>query len=236
MRSAAAKFLLIFTMAWLPTLLMAAPGHHREGGHQQSEDYVEGIEYQRIVPEQPTTAPKGKIEVVEVFWYGCPHCYRLEPTLNAWLKRKPANVVFVRIPAAFNPLWSLHAQAYITARLMGVAERNHQAFFDAIHKLNKPMNTPARIADFYASRGVDRKRFLSVFESFAVKAKLAHYRRLVNAYGVDSVPTIIVNGKYRTNATMAGGTHEALIKVLDHLVALETAAKTGKKMSKKTAR
>ena len=206
---------LVAMTALFSTVLMAATPARVDPG------FVEGIEYQRIVPEQPTSVKKGKIEVVELFWYGCPHCYRLEPTLKKWLQNKPANVVFIRIPATFNKLWDMHAQAYITASIMGVAEKTHQAFFDTIHKLKKHLDTPDKIADFYASHGVDRKQFLSVFQSFAVKAKLSRYRSLMESYGAKSVPTIIINGKYRTTATMAGGTHEALIRVMNYLVAKE---------------
>jgi thiol:disulfide interchange protein DsbA len=211
------RWLLAITALFSTALIAATPADRGPG-------FIEGIEYQRVVPEQPTTVAKGKIEVVELFWYGCPHCYRLEPTLKKWLKNKPANVVFFRIPATFNKLWNIHAQAYITASIMGVVEKTHQAFFDSIHKLKKRLDTPQKIADFYASHGVDRKQFLSVFNSFAVKAKLARYRNLMEAYGAKSVPTIVINGKYRTTATMAGGTHEALIRVINYLVAMESKA------------
>ena len=187
-------------------------------------DFVEGIEYRAIRPPLPTTAGPGQVEVTELFWYGCPHCYRLEPHLEKWVAGLPKDVVFRRVPALFRPVWKLHGAAYYTARLLGVADRIHRPLFDAIHKDRRPLNTPEALADFFAGHGVDREKFLAVFDSFAVRTRLAQAEDYVRASGADSVPTLIVNGKYLTNASMNGGSRERLFEVLDYLLARERKA------------
>jgi len=187
--------------------------------------FQEGIEYQRITPAVPTSVGPGKVEVVELFWYGCPHCFHFEPDLLKWLKQKPKNVVFRRVPAALNPAWRVHAQAYYTAQVLGVLDKSHEAMFNAIHRQGMLLNTPDKLADFFTRFGVKPKEFLGVFNSFAVRAKLAEAQGLVRRYGADSVPTIVVDGKYRTNASMAGGSYQRMLQVVDYLIAKETAAK-----------
>lgn len=186
--------------------------------------YDEGIEYQRIDPAVPTNVPKGKVEVVEVFWYRCPHCFHFEPDLEKWLKHKPANVVFRRVPAQFGDVWRVHARVFYTEKILGVFDKMHEALFNAIHVQGRPLDTPEQLAKFFAEHGVNRDEFLKVYHSFAVRTKLAEADRLVRRYGVDSVPTIVVNGTYRTNASLAGGTYPKLLKVVDYLIAKETAA------------
>lgn len=191
---------------------------------KETTGFVEGIEYQRVLPPQPTKAEAGQVEVVELFWYGCPHCYRFEPALNAWLKNKPDNVVFLRIPAQLNPNWKIHAQAFYTAELLGVGEKMHQPLFHAMQEERLPLNDPASLQTFFAKHGVKKEDFDKVFNSFALQARLKHADNLVRRYGANSVPTVIVNGKYRTNTTIAGGSHENLIDVINYLVALESKA------------
>lgn len=178
----------------------------------------EGIEYQRVVPAQPTRVPDDKIEVVEVFWYGCPHCYAFEPHLHKWLENKPADVAFRRIPAELNPGWKIHAAAYYVAEELGVLDKIHQPLFDALHENHKRMGSVDELADFFAKFGVSRESFLTAYNSFAVRAKMRHAEQQVRRYGVTGVPTVIVAGKYRTSATMAGGSFDALLKVIDFLV------------------
>jgi thiol:disulfide interchange protein DsbA len=202
----------------VPVLAVAEPGVQRNF----VEDYVAGIEYQQVNPPQPTDVPDGKIEVVELFWYGCPHCYHLEPYLNKWLENKPANVVFRRIPAALNPNWVLGAQTYYTEQALGILDKTHDKLFDAIHRDHQRLNTPEAMAKFFEKYGVNQEEFMKVFNSFGVRAKLAHARKMVAAYGANSVPTIIINGKYRTDASMAGGAFPDLFKVMDFLIMKES--------------
>lgn len=181
----------------------------------------EGIEYKRISPPQPTDSG-DKIEVIEMFWYGCPHCFHFEPRLNEWLqKQKPANVVFKRIPADFNGRWETLARAYYTAKVLGVADRVHEDLFNAIHVKGKRMDSEAQLADFFAAHGVPRDKFKGAFHSFAVDAKVRRAQDLTRRYGIDGVPALIIDGKYRTDATMAGS-QAAMIDVLNYLIKKES--------------
>lgn len=184
--------------------------------------YQEDVAYQKIVPAQPTADP-GKVEVVEVFWYGCPHCHRFQPYVESWLLSGPENVNFVRLPAILSERWAIHSRAYYTAEALGVLEQIHPALFDAIHNKKERLDTEAALADFFVAHGVDRERFHSTFNSFAVNSKVSRARELTRRYGIDGTPTVVVNGKYRTGPAMTG-TFEALIDVVEYLVDREAAA------------
>lgn len=186
-----------------------------------ARNYDEGIEYQRLKEPVPTQVGPGKIEVVELFWYGCPHCFRLEPNLNKWLKTKPKNVEFIRIPAVFNKIWALHAKVYYTAKFLGIIGKFHEAFFEAIHLKKEPMNTVAEVKKFFIQQGVSAKKFDSVFNSFGVDAKVRRAREMSREYGISGVPTLVVDGKYRTDGPMAGG-HKGMIEVLNYLIKKES--------------
>ena len=184
-----------------------------------SSAYDEGTHYQRLAKAQPTSTT-DKVEVVEVFWYGCPHCYSLEPAVHNWLKNKPENVEFVRLPAALNPSWSFHAKVYYTAEALGVVDKFHEAFFDAIHLHKKRMNTEGAIQTFFEGLGVDSASFEKAWGSFAVDAKLRKAKQKVIGYQLRSVPAIIVNGKYKVTAQSAGGSSKGF-NVVNELVAKE---------------
>jgi len=190
--------------------------------------YDEGIEYLKISPPVPTENSK-KVEVVEVFWYGCPHCYHFEPKLVNWLKHKPANVEFIRIPAVFpnRPLWELHARAYYTADLLGVLGKTHEALFDAIHKYHQRLFDEDSLANFYAKYGVDKKLFKETMHSFGVQMKVDRAKELCRRYGIDGVPTLVINGKYRTFASLTNG-EDGMLKVTDFLIDKETKAMQAK--------
>lgn len=181
----------------------------------------EGIEYQRVVPPQPTRVPDGKVEVLELFWYGCPHCHAFEPHLRKWLESKPGDVAFRRMPAQLNPNWKIHAAAYYVAEELGVVEKIHKPLFDAMHNDNKRLDTLDSLAEFFGQHGVSREDFMAAYHSFAVRAKMRHSEQQVRRYGATSVPTIVVAGKYRTNASMAGGSFDALLNVVNQLVEKE---------------
>jgi protein dithiol oxidoreductase (disulfide-forming) len=208
-------------LAWLIALSVATGALAAEGG--APSNFTEGIEYQRIVPPQPTeTAPK--VEVVEVFWYGCPHCFHFEPALEEWLKHKPDDVVFRRMPAIFtNPIWELDARAYYTAEALGVLDKIHPALFDAMHKSHRRLDTEAALAAFFAEHGVSHEEFQRTFHSFYVDTKVREARLMSQRYGIDGVPAMVVAGKYRTEASLAGS-EEAMLRVVDFLVAREAAA------------
>ena len=182
-----------------------------------------GKTYVELANPVPVSEP-GKIEVVELFWYGCPHCYSFEPTINPWVEKLPSDVNFKRIPALFGGPWDAHGQLFITLDTMGVEHKVHNAVFNAIQKEGKRLTKPEDMADFVATQGVDKAKFLETFNSFAVKGKMAQYKDLAQKYGVQGVPTMIVNGKYRFDLGTSGGPEQTL-NVADQLIAKERAAK-----------
>jgi thiol:disulfide interchange protein DsbA len=189
----------------------------------QAPQFHEGIEYQRVVPPQRTETG-DKIEVLELFWYGCPHCYHLEPLLDKWLQTKPANVEFRRMPAIFtNPKWELHAKAYYAAEALGVLDKIHRPLFDAIQAQNHDLGTEAALMAFFAEHGVSNEDFQRTFNSFSVRNKTNQAKIMTDRYGISGVPAIIVNGKYRTDGTSAG-TLENALAVVDYLVEEEAKA------------
>ena len=188
---------------------------------QAAEPLEAGKQYVELSSAVPVAVP-GKIEVVELFWYGCPHCFAFEPTINPWAEKLPADVSFVRIPAMFGGIWNVHGQLFITLEAMGVENKVHKAVFQAIHD-GKKLATPEEIADFLAGEGIDKDKFLSTYNSFAVKGKVEDAKKKAQAYQISGVPTMVVNGKYRFDLGTAGGPEGAL-SVADQLIAKERAA------------
>ncbi|BBP80456.1 thiol:disulfide interchange protein DsbA [Pseudomonas sp. Pc102] len=189
----------------------------------QAEDIQAGKQYVELSSPVPVSKP-GKIEVVELFWYGCPHCYQFEPTLNAWTEKLPEDVNFVRIPAMFGGVWNVHGQLFITLESMGVEHAVHKAVFEAIHKEGKKLSTPDEMAEFLAGQGVDKAAFIKAYNSFSVKSQMEKAKKLAMAYQISGVPTLIVNGKYRFDIGSSGGPEQAT-QVADFLIAKERAAK-----------
>ena len=181
------------------------------------------IELSNAVP----VAVPGKIEVVELFWYGCPHCYAFEPVVNPWAEKLPSDVNFVRLPAMFGGPWDAHGQMFLTLEAMGVEHKVHAAVFNAIQKEGKRLTDKAEMADFLATQGVDKEKFLQTFDSFAIKGQIAKAKDLAKKYEISGVPTMVVDGKYRFDLGTAGGPEQAL-NVADQLIAKERAAKTAK--------
>ncbi|HCN64683.1 MAG TPA: thiol:disulfide interchange protein [Pseudomonas sp.] len=181
-----------------------------------------GKTYVELANPVPVAEP-GKIEVVELFWYGCPHCYAFEPTINPWADKLPADVHFVRIPAMFGGPWDAHGQLFLTLEAMGVEHKVHAAIFNAIQKEGKRLTDKNDMADFVATQGVDKEKFLQTFDSFAIKGQIVKAKELAKKYEVSGVPTLIVNGKYRFDLGTAGGPEQAL-NVADQLIAKERAA------------
>lgn len=186
------------------------------------QPFTEGVHYQPVRQPLPASPP-GKIEVIEMFWYGCPHCYHFEPLLEKWIEEKPDNVVFTRTPAVFRDSWLLHAQAFYTAKALGVLGKAHRPLFDAIHLKNRQLNTKEALAEFFVSLGIPKEDFLQTFESFAVEGKLQQAVVMTRNSGITGVPAMIVNGKYRTDAGMAGS-FEDMLKVVDYLIAKESSS------------
>jgi len=184
-----------------------------------AKDYQEGDGYITLANPQPTSSG-DRIEVVELFWYGCPHCYHLEPYIQAWLKDKPDDVAFVRMPAITGPGWELLAQAYYTAELLGVLDRTHQALFDAIHEKHMKIDDEAALQAFFVEQGVSAEDFKNTFDSFAVAVRVNNARMMTRRYAISGVPTLIVNGKYATGGRQAGST-EGIMDAVDYLIEKE---------------
>ncbi len=180
----------------------------------------EMVHYEAIDPPVKQEAAPGEVVVQELFWYGCGHCYHFDPTLNAWLAKKPANVRFERVAVALNPGWVPLSKAYYALRQLGADERLHTALFDAVHKERRPLGTAEQIADFVAGHGVDRAAFLKAFNGFAVDGEVRKAQQLARQYGITGVPAMVVQGKYRTSGSLAG-TNGKMIEVVDALVARE---------------
>lgn len=188
----------------------------------QAADYQAGKQYVELSSPVPVSQP-GKIEVVELFWYGCPHCYQFEPTLNAWVDTLPDDVNFVRVPAMFGGVWNTHGQLFLTLEAMKVDQQVHEAVFAAIHRDGKKLATPEAMAEFLADQGVDSEAFLKSYKSFAVKGQMEKAKKLAMAYQITGVPVLVVNGKYRLDLGSAGGPQQA-VAVADFLIAKERAA------------
>jgi thiol:disulfide interchange protein DsbA len=200
-------------------------------------DYVEGTQYTRLASPQPTSAP-DKIEVVEMFSYACPHCFHMEAELEQWLKAKPDDVVFVRLPVVFRPEWELLAKAYFTAEILGVLDKTHEALFEAIHVKNQRFPDEAAMQAFFVSQGVSAEDFKKTFDSFEVDMKVRNAKDMTRRYAITGVPTFIVNGKFSTSASLAGNNEKGLsvkelnektLEVVDYLV--EQERETGKPAS-----
>lgn len=178
----------------------------------------EGFDYRKLGSPQPTKAG-SKVEVIEFFWYDCPHCYAMLPLIEPWAKRKRHHVVFKRIPVARNEGAILQQQLYYALEDLGKVEALHSRIFHTIHSEKNPLKTAPQMADFLEKQGIEKNRFFKILNSDAVMKKVLRAQQLTTAYGVDSVPTIAINGQYVTSAGMFGGNQADALRVVDHLVA-----------------
>ncbi len=188
-----------------------------------AQEFDEGIEYTLIDPPVKTSNP-DKVVVTEMFWYGCPHCFRFEPYINKWKKKLPDGVVLEQMPSVLNPGWMEQARAYFALQMMGETDKVHEKLFNAIHVKRQRLNNVDDLAKFVASLGVDEKKFRDFYHSFPVDTKIRKSRQAERKFGHRGVPAVIVNGKYRTSASQAGS-NARMIQVIDYLVAKELAAK-----------
>lgn len=180
----------------------------------------EGIDYTTLSNPQPTETG-DKIEVLEIFMYSCPHCFHLEPTMAMWRGTKPANVEFRRMPAVFGPKPDLQARAFYAAESLGKQEVFTAAMFDAIHVKKQKIVDDDAVVLVAQGAGLDGPEFRKALDSFDVNMKVNRARNITNSYGIDGVPTVIINGKYRTSPAQTG-TREGMLKVIDQLIARET--------------
>ncbi len=178
--------------------------------------------FETIDPPQNTSV-SDKVEVLEFLWLGCPHCYSLEPSMEEWKKNKPDYVHFVREAPPLNPSWENHSRGFYAAQLLGKEQEFVVAMFEAIHEKKQPMRDKKKIAALAGTLGMDESKFLSTMDSFAVEGKLMRSRDLAIKSGISSVPSIIINGKYRASSNISGG-HEGIIDTINERAEFEKKA------------
>jgi thiol:disulfide interchange protein DsbA len=196
--------------------------------YAQEEDAYFG-QYEELTTPVATTVAQGKVEVLELFWYGCPHCYKFEPSLQKWLKAKADYIEYVPFPAVFtNEKWKNSAKAFYTAHVLKIHDKIHTAMFSAIHDKGRNLFDEASIGEFFVEQGVSKEEFENTYNSFTVDAKTRTATQLTKKYGIDGVPAIVVNGKYRVLTTNG---FDKMLEVVDYLAKKEHDA-----MNQKTAK
>lgn len=189
-------------------------------GPPTSARFKEGTHYRKVVPAQPTNVAPGKVEVAEVFWYGCAHCFSLDPALESWRSKAPDYIEFVRIPAMWNDTTRMHARLFYTVELLGKLDTLHPLIFREIHVNGNMLNTVDKISAFLGQHGISGQDFQKTFSSFAVESRLQRADVLNRRYRVQSVPLMLINGKYSTQLSDVG--NEAnLFALLNELAAHE---------------
>jgi thiol:disulfide interchange protein DsbA len=204
----------------LPARDIVLPAANPPAARQTSWQYKEGDYYSTLTSAQGGSSPAGKIEVAEVFWYGCGHCYNLEPVIGDWEKRLPSDVNMVRIPVMWNPTNEIHARVFYTAEALGKRAQISPAMFKAIHIDNKPMTEEPAIQKLFEEFGVSAETFNKTFRSFAVESQLRRAKDLTAKYRVKGVPLLVVNGKYLTDGPKIKS-HDDLLAVAEELVQRE---------------
>ena len=177
----------------------------------QAANYVAGKDYR--VLDNPETISGNAIIVREFFWYGCPHCYSLNPHMEKWAQTKDKDVAFLKTPAALNPVWEASARGFYAAQLLGYEDKTHDDLFNAVHKDGKKLFDQASLSKWYGSQGVDQKKFNSLYNSFAVGTKIGRSQAGAKRYQLSGVPAVVVQGKY-----VVTGEDAKVAKVVDFLV------------------
>ena len=202
----------------LATGAALAAGTLATAARAQAAKFEAGEDYVLVEPRAPVEAPAGKVEVVEFFWYNCPHCNAFEPALDAWSRKLPKDIVLRRVPVAFRDDFAPQQRLYYALEAMGLVEKLHAKVFAAIHVERLNLAAGAAILDWVAKQGVDRAKFSEQFNSFSVASKASKATQLQNAYRVEGVPALGVAGRFYTDGTIAKGMERAL-KVVESLAA-----------------
>ncbi len=190
----------------------------------QPEKYVAGSHY-TILDTPVKTNDAGKIEVVEAFWYGCAHCFRFEPLIENWHAQAPADVDFIQLPAVWNPLMKVHAQAFYAAEAMGALDKLHTPIFNAINMERNRLQNEKELTELVTKHGVSEADFMQAFNSFSVRTKVNQVERKMKDYQIQSTPNMIVNGKYLVVNNQSVLTQQDMLDVVDFLVDKERLAK-----------
>lgn len=187
-------------------------------------EIVAGRDYRTINPPQPV-ASGAKVEVIEFFWYGCPHCNNLQGPLHAWLKRKPQDVEFRRVPAVFQESWVPLTRAYYAFEALGLVDKLHLEAFHAIHAQKVRLQDPKVLFDWVARHGIDRQKFAETYDSFAVESRIRRSIEMTRSYDIPGTPALVVDGRYLTAPSMTLNpdntiNYERYFRVLDEVIAL----------------
>lgn len=218
------RFLAVVFLSCTVTSLAAETAPAPPPEQQPATAPLDENAWRRLTPAQPTRVAPGKVEVLEFFWYGCPHCYATEKHVEAWLADQPEDVVFVRVPATLNRGWVLMAQAYYTAEALDVLDTMHPALFAAFHEDNVPLQTPEQIAAYFeAKAGIDKDTFANAFNSLQVASRVQRADQLARRYRVGGVPAMAVNGKFITDPNQANG-YADMLEIVDQLTKQELQA------------
>ncbi len=180
----------------------------------RAQGFAAGRDYLVLNPEQPVEAAGGKIEVIEFFWYGCIHCYNLEPPLEAWLKRLPADAQFRRIPAVFNARWGLDASIFYALEALGLLEKLHWPLFQAIHRDRLKTDNLEAFGQWLGKQGADAKKVIEATRSFGVQSRVKRATQMTVAYRVEGTPSMAVHGRY-----LVSDTAERMLAIIDQLIA-----------------
>ena len=176
-----------------------------------------GFQFSELKPAQPVPSDSKKVDVIFFFWYGCIHCYNLEPVLEPWIKKLPADVQFRRVPAVFNARWEHDATIFYAFEALGVLDSLHRPFFDAIHRDALRTDNNEAMAQWLQKNGVDSKKFFETMKSFSVQSKTRRAVQLTTAYHIDGTPAMAVHGRYTISADQ-GRSREGLLQTVSHLV------------------
>ena len=182
----------------------------------QTRPIEEGFDY-RVLPIAQAIEAKGKIEVLEFFWYGCPHCHDFEPQLDTWVKRQAKDVFVKKVPVAFRDDLLPHSQLFYALESLGKSNL-HAKVMETMHVGKRKLLTEPEIADWAVSQGIERETFLKAFKSFTVTSKARAANQIAQAYRIDGVPTVAVQGKYITSPSITAGSKARAIEAMDHLV------------------
>lgn len=188
------------------------------GANGQVEGYVAGTHY-RVLDTPIRTEDSSKIEVIELFWYGCPGCYTFEPLMANWERSQPTDVDHKRLPAVWDSLTEIHAQAYFTAQSLSAVDAVHDRFFEEFHVNRNRLHNEVVIREFFESCGISQEDFDRVFNSFSVRTLVRQAQSQMNSYGRAQTPSLFVNGKYVV--TLGDGGYQQMLDIVDYLVGME---------------
>jgi thiol:disulfide interchange protein DsbA len=182
--------------------------------------YVAGTHYE-VIEKPVRTADPNKVEVTELFWYGCPHCYAFEPLINSWAAKLPSDVAFVRSPGIWSAAMEIHAQIYYAAEALGALDKIHDVAFDAYHQKRNYLEDAAAVKELFVAQGVSAEDFDKTWDSFAMTSAVKKAASRFREYGASSVPSLVVNGKYLISVNDSVKSQADMLKVVDFLVAQE---------------